>query len=360
MRIIYLCTMVDYIVVGLGLAGIAFCEQLEANRKSFQVFSDASQTSSVVAGGLYNPVILKRFTLAWNAKEQLELAMPFYQKIEERLNIKIDFKIPVLRRFASIEEQNMWFEAADKPQLNYFLSPKILKNKNQHLHADFGYGEVLYTGWLDTKLLLKCYKEHLLKKAQYTNASFNFEKLKMADDFVEYEGIKAKQIVFATGFGLHQNPYFSYLPLNGTKGELLTIKAPELKEPNVIKSSVFIIPLGADLYRIGATYKWKDKTNLPTQESKDELLEKLDSFLKCDYTVVDHVAGIRPTVADRRPLVGRHPKHANLYALNGFGSRGVMIAPMAAQQLFGAIEHQKPLHPEMDIARFTKKYFKGE
>jgi len=47
---------VDYIVVGCGLAGIAFCEQLLANNKSFVVFDDDSQKSSTVAGGLYNPV----------------------------------------------------------------------------------------------------------------------------------------------------------------------------------------------------------------------------------------------------------------------------------------------------------------
>ena len=68
--------MVDYLIVGLGLAGISFCEVLERNQKSFKVISDDSQTSSVVAGGLYNPVTLKRFTLAWKAKEQLDLAMP--------------------------------------------------------------------------------------------------------------------------------------------------------------------------------------------------------------------------------------------------------------------------------------------
>ncbi|NNE77833.1 MAG: FAD-dependent oxidoreductase, partial [Pricia sp.] len=60
--------MLDYLVVGLGLAGIAFCEQLEKGNKTFKVISDTSQTASLVAGGLYNPVILKRFTLAWRAK----------------------------------------------------------------------------------------------------------------------------------------------------------------------------------------------------------------------------------------------------------------------------------------------------
>ena len=90
--------------------------------------------------------------------------------------------------------------------------------------------------------------------------------------------------------------------------------------------------------------------------AKTELLGKLDTFLKCSYEVVKHVAGIRPTVTDRRPLVGQHPDYPRFYLLNGFGSRGVMIAPFAAQQLFQAIEAQIPVHPEMDIARFAQKY----
>jgi len=53
---------VDYIIVGLGLAGLSFAEELFQNNKSFMVFEDNSQKSSLVAGGVYNPVILKRFT----------------------------------------------------------------------------------------------------------------------------------------------------------------------------------------------------------------------------------------------------------------------------------------------------------
>ena len=68
----------DYIIVGLGLAGLSFAEQLIKAKKSFMVFEDSSQTSSLVAGGVYNPVILKRFTPVWNAKEQLKVALPFY------------------------------------------------------------------------------------------------------------------------------------------------------------------------------------------------------------------------------------------------------------------------------------------
>ena len=82
---------VDYIIVGLGLAGLAFAEELENSNKSFIVFEDNSQNSSMVAGGMYNPVILKRFTPVWNADQQLEIALPFYEKLEKKFNKKYDY-----------------------------------------------------------------------------------------------------------------------------------------------------------------------------------------------------------------------------------------------------------------------------
>lgn len=348
--------MLDYLVVGLGLAGISFCEQMESHNKSFLVFADDSQQASLVAGGLYNPVILKRFTLTWQARQQMQLIDQFYGSLEKKLEVQLDYKIPVLRRFASIEEQNKWFEATDKKDLDYFLSQKIQKNTNPCIEANLGYGEVKYTGRISTRTLLERYATFLIKKEMLKTEKFDYDQLKLKKGYFEYKSIQFKKLVFAEGFGLKNNPFFNYLPLNGTKGELLTIKAPDLKEDNVIKSSVFIIPLGDDLYRVGATYKWKDKTNLPTEASKEELLQKLNTFLKCGYKVVDHVAGIRPTVADRRPLVGAHPKYGNMYVLNGFGSRGVMIAPYASNQLYRAITLGEKLHPEMDVARYQSKF----
>lgn len=351
--------MLDYLIVGLGLAGVSFCEQLEKSGKTYKVISDTSQTSSIVAGGLYNPVILKRFTMAWMAREQLELTTSFYTSLEKKLEMKLNYKLPVWRRFASIEEQNLWFEACDKPRLEDFLSPKLLKNKNSGIDAPFGYGEVLGTGRIDTAGMISAYKTYLLSKDMLWQETFNFEALQTESEYATYKTIKAKRIVFAEGYGLKKNPLFKYLPMTSTKGEYLTIKAPDLNETCAIKSSIFLIPWEKDLYRVGATYKWKDITNLPTEESKSELIEKLNVLIKCDYEVVDQLAGIRPTVTDRRPLVGRHPIQENMFVLNGFGSRGVMIAPFASEQLLNFIERNEAVHPEMDIKRFTKKHFKN-
>ncbi|WP_111682488.1 NAD(P)/FAD-dependent oxidoreductase [Winogradskyella tangerina] len=344
---------VDYIIVGCGLASIAFCEQLRVHNKTFVVFDDNSQQSSIVAAGMYNPVILKRFSEVWKAKEQLDISIPVYNKIEDELDIKVDHKLQLLRRFSSIEEQNLWFSAADKPKLEPFLSTTLVKNTNEAVDAPYSFGEVLHAGRLDTEKFIESYKTLLRDSAILIEERFKYEELETALSCLQYADIRSHHIVFAEGYGLKNNPYFSHLPLNGTKGEVLTIRAPKLNLKAAIKSSVFIIPIGNDLYTVGSTYRWDDKTNAPTEAAKTELLSKLKTFIKYDFEVVKHVAGIRPTVKDRRPLVGQHPEYANVYVLNGLGTRGVMIAPYVADKLFQYIENNKPLDAEIDINRFS-------
>ena len=343
---------VDYIIVGCGLASIAFCEELRGNNKTFVVFDNNSQKSSIVAAGLYNPVILKRFSEVWKAKEQLNLAALLYSNIEKELDITVDYKLRILRRFTSIQEQNKWFSASDEPSLELFLSTQLVKNTNLAIDAPFGFGEVQHAGRLDTETLITNYKQFLKRINCFEEVTFEHQNIKFELGSIHYNGIKSQHIVFAEGFGVKENPYFKTIPLTGSKGEILTIKAPDLKIDYAIKSSVFVIPLGDDLYNVGSTYNNYDKSNTPTESAKEELISKLKTFLKCDFEVVSHIAGVRPTVKDRRPLIGRHPKYNNLYVLNGLGTRGVMIAPYVAKALYNFIEKGEFLDDEIDVNRF--------
>ena len=170
-----------------------------------------------------------------------------------------------------------------------------------------------------------------------------------------YFGRKPAAGFFAEGFGLHANPYFNQLPLDGTKGELFIIKAPDLDLDVIVNTSVFILPLGNDLFKVGATYNWKDKTDVPTEEGKNELVERIQEIIRCDFEIVSHFAGVRPTVRDRRPLVGTHAVHDRIHVLNGLGTRGVMLGPAMAKALYNAIENQISLNKEIDIQRFVNK-----
>ncbi|MBB1150065.1 MULTISPECIES: FAD-dependent oxidoreductase [unclassified Myroides] len=346
--------MVDYIVVGTGLAGIAFTEKLAQEGKTFIVIDAEERSSSLVAGGMYNPVVLKRFTDVWKVNEQLALADVFYPALEAKLQIKCWYPMDLYRRLASVEEQNNWFQAADRPNLSAFLSPEIEKKKIDGVDLSFGLGKVNATGYLETDDLIPAYRQYLSQIGCYKKESFDYDALVYTAEDVSYKGIHARNIVFAEGFGMLQNPFFNTLPLDGTKGELMIVKIPNLNCDFMLKAGVFLIPIGNDHYKLGATYNWEDKTDVPTAAGAAELLDGLRSFIDLDFEVIEHLAGVRPTVKDRRPLLGRSLESNRIYVLNGLGTRGVLLAPYLAEQLYNYIENNIALDENISIHRYKK------
>ena len=290
----------------------------------------------------------------WQATQQIELLREHYAFFEEFFQETLLEDLPVLRKFASVEEQNLWFEKSDKPSLQPYLDTQLLtKNPFQHVKATYGFGKVKDTGRVSVDKLLQLVMGYLEEQQYLLKETFQYNELTVLSSGYSYKDYTADTIVFCEGYGLTHNPYFNHLPLVGNKGELVTIYAEDLNVDAVVKSGCFIIPLGNHHYKIGATYNHVDKDQKPSERAKTELIEKLEKLINCTYTVVNHQAAIRPTTKDRRPLIGSHPKYKNMYVLNGLGTRGVMIGPFAAKNLFEHIEKQETLHPEMDIARFA-------
>ena len=236
-----------------------------------------------------------------------------------------------------------------------YLSTRLITKKYESIDSPFGYGEVLQTGYVDTALLLEKYKNYLITNQLFLEESFDYGLLQEETDGIRYKDIQAKHIIFAEGFGMHANPYFQHLPLDGTKGELLIIKAPLLDLDVILNTSLYILSLGNDLFKIGATYNWDDKTALPTEVGKNELVQRIKEIITCDFEIMEHHAGVRPTVKDRKPLIGTYEHHNSIHILNGLGTRGVMLGPAMAKALFENIEYQKPLDRFVDIKRFAKK-----
>ena len=344
--------LVDYIIVGAGLAGMSFAEKLIENNKKFVVFEDRSQCSSLVAGGMYNPVILKRFTPVWNAKEQLQFAGLFYPKLEDKFGRCYDQAINIKRIFKSVEEQNNWLIAGDHPALKEYMVPAIEPVDNKAVIAPYKAGRLINTGRIKVADLLRDYRKMLKDQHALVEETFIYDNVITWNDRIEYKDIRAQKIVFCEGNGLRFNPFFKDLPLNGTKGELISIYAPDLEVEEVIKSAVFIMPLGNDQYKIGATFNWSDKSNTPTPEGREELETKLKKVIRCNYEVIDHEAGVRPTTGDRRPLLGCHEQNNRLVVFNGLGTRGVMVAPLMASKLYNFLAHDQPLDKEISIERF--------
>ena len=169
---------------------------------------------------------------------------------------------------------------------------------------------------------------------------------------ISYKSISAQKIVFCEGHRLTNNPFFNYLPLMRTKGELITVKLEGLKVQELIKSNITLLPLGNDVYKVGATFNWDDKDELCSVKAKQDLLAKLKELVQVNPIVIKQDAGLRPTVKDRRALLGAHPNHENIVVFNGLGTRGLLISPYLALQLIEFMEKGVALDPEVDIKRY--------
>jgi glycine/D-amino acid oxidase-like deaminating enzyme len=141
------------------------------------------------------------------------------------------------------------------------------------------------------------------------------------------------------------------------KGETILVRAP-FEENIIVNRGVYIVPgLQQGEWRIGATYNFQDKAPGITAEAKTELEEKLNELMDIQYQCVSQEWGFRPTTPDRRPLLGRHPEQQALIIFNGFGTKGVSLAPYFSDVLLRWMENGIPLNKLVDIERYKSVYW---
>ena len=344
--------MIDYIIVGLGLSGISFCQKLKQNQKSFVVIDHGQQSASRVGSGLFNPIALKRTKPAWRGPQLMSMAIPLYKALEIDLGIQFVHHAPILKIMQQTADINDWHRSSAIADCKSYISHDVVQNTNTVITAPLGFGVVMNTGWIDTALLVDRYSLYLESKKALIKTAFDSNALQITKDGVRYGKIEAKYIVFTQGIGLVGNPRFSFIPLQKTKGELMIIECEDLQEKSIIHGGVFMIPLSNNRYRIGSTYNWRDQGEGPTTRARISLQTKLNKIISAPYLIISQSAGFRPTTPDRRPVIGVHPKFPQLAICNGMGSRGVLQAPFCAGLLYDHIENGTPIPQEINLNRF--------
>ena len=349
-------THYDFIIVGQGLAGsvLAF-HLLDTGYKILVIDNEQESTSSKVAGGLYNPVTGKRMVKSWLADELLEYGLPFYKNIEERFNEKIIYPIPLYRIFSSIEEQNHWMAKSASDEYKELIEVDIDYRKQPDIvNNNLGGFIVKNAGYLDVIHFLDIARNYFASTNSYVKLELDYSKLTVNETVIINDSYSADKIIFCEGFAGKYNPYFGYLPFQFSKGELLDVEIKNLERDTIVNGGVFILPHKNGRFKVGSTYFWDDETTLPTERGRSDLAEKLSAMLKTPYEVKNHVAGIRPTVNDRRPFLGFHKNNAKLGIFNGLGTKGVMLAPYFAKHFCEHIKNNTKLLKEVDICRYDK------
>lgn len=360
----------DYLIIGQGLAGTFFAHELDKNGHQFMMIDPDVHNASKTAAGMYNPVVLKRFSAVWQGQQQIATAKQTVTEIEQILAAKLaakteksaanlDYPMDIFRIFHDEAEKVTWTKKAANCELKGLLDTQFYPSFPSII-APLGLGRIISGGKIDVKSLLANYRTYLVNNRQILTEHLDYQRLSYQNGQWIYQGktitVAANKVVCCEGYGIKENPYFNGLPLKGNKGEVLIVKAPQLNLSAAIKSKVFIMPmteLGEAVYFVGATYNWTDKDTVPTVAAKQDLLVKLSQFVSGDIQVLSHQAGIRPTVTDRRPLLGQHAEQPQLYILNGLGTRGVMLGASMAKHLYQLTECQVSLPLAIDIRRFS-------
>ena len=130
------------------------------------------------------------------------------------------------------------------------------------------------------------------------------------------------------------------------------MQIPKFQNTHILNKQIFILPVGDELYRVGSTYEWSGLESEPDPSSRIFLEEKLQQIISLPYRVADHKAGVRPTIKDRRPVLGRHPDYPQLAYFNGLGTKGVMLAPYFSQQMAEFLTVDAPRNDEVLVERF--------
>lgn len=346
----------DFIIVGQGIAGTVLSWVLmQSGKKVLVVDPHEKQNSSEIALGIYNPVVFKRMTKSWKADEIIPAAEALYTEMENALGVKALHKDHILKVFSSKDERTFWEKKMNDGIAAAFMGETKEASAYTNFIADeLGSAVVHASGWLDTTKLLGAFREFLKEKNSFHAEKFGYEKLDTSGELLQWNGISCERIIFCEGSYATQNPFFKNLPFVLTKGEMLTIRIPGFKAENSISKGVYLLHQQDDVFKVGATYEWDDLTEMPTEKGKAVLLQKLEKVLKVPFEVIHHEAAIRPTVKDRRPLIGLHAADKRIGIFNGMGTKGVMLSPFFAKQFAAHIENGLPLDEEADIKRFDK------
>jgi len=340
------------LIVGAGLAGCSLAHHLRKRNVQVALLHNGINASSMIAAGIINPIVFRRTTLSWRIAELLPFAKTFYQEQEHLFSTSFYHEVPIRRLFAHEQERTLWEEKQTKPEFRPYLKPLSEDDLNFKSESNtFGTGVVLNSSVVQTKVFLEANWRFLENEGVLKHQSFDYAQLDPVT--ATYNNETFDFIVFAEGKDGKYNPWFSYLPLSQTKGEVLTLTFNQLSTTESLNRKCFLMPLPNGTFKAGSTYVWDTDDTIPTDGGKAQILQNLLSVTNEIPEVVEHEAGVRPTVTDRRPLIGKHPDFQKLVVANGLGTKGFMIAPLVMKELADHLLDGNELHQESNIERFS-------
>jgi glycine oxidase len=348
----------DYIIVGQGVAGSALAVQLLRQRKKILVIDQPAQNrASLKAAGLFNPVTGKKMSKTWMADTIFPYLHRFYSDVEQLTGVRFFYPMPVYRPFLTIEEQNEWMGRSAEPSLQAYIGQVFTSPGVAGAHDAFGGLMLSQGGYIDTVAYMQAVRGWVERDGLYQEAVFDEAAVTTSATGVNYGPWHARYLVLCQGH--LRGKWFDWLPIRPLKGETLVVRSG-FDATCILNRGVYVVPsANGQEFKVGATYDFQQTEGGITAAARAELEEKLGAVLAAGFETLGQDWGVRPTVPDRRPIMGLHPEEKNIAVFNGMGTKGISLAPYFSEILLRSLENGEGLRNDVDVSRYKSVYWKA-
>lgn len=321
-------------IVGMGLAGALAAWEFLKRGVGVTAWDDTTgDTSSNVAAGMITPITGQRLKPTWRGEELMGIAQQTYTSIEHHYGIVLQRHWTLRRVFRDAAMQEWFRRRFDGGEFDAYGVTEIPAGEYDGVRYPYGgmkHGNVLT---IDIPSLVRAVRSSV--------------------EWTSNPG-PTSAIIDCTGYRALNDPLWSWLPIEPSKGEILDVTIPGLGLEEILTNGTWILPVGNDRYRIGATHDWDDHDPQPTEQARAYLLESAKRMISQEIIVADQRSALRPSTKFKRPLVGHHPHDHQRYTLNGLGTKGALQGPYAATQLAACVLDGIEPDEEINVSRWYR------
>jgi len=355
----------DILIFGAGIAGLSTA--YAANMAGFKTaVIDQNNPGSGASGtpiALVNPATGRKAKKTWNAEVCLTYTKQLLEKIaifsENRFFIENGVIRPALDKKLAEGMYNTFIQSTwSEGWVEWLAEEEII--------ARFPGLKCINGGVWVPKALTVSMNEFILALYQYLKTRgvvFFLNRRFQTDSGVPFIAscdsinIEADIVIHCIGKEMVDHPDWKLLPLHPVKGQTLKLKLSECLQFKSSVSSLGYIAQSPNNDRtivLGSTYEHQFDHLQPDTNGEKYLMNRLHKTLPDIYDYCQERtgwAGVRVTVPDKKPVVGKHPEIDNLYTLTALGSKGLILGPFLGKLLIDFITDQGRIPDIFSIER---------
>ncbi len=331
---------VDFIIVGQGIAGTLISFELMRHGKSVLVIDQLkSDSSSLIAGAVLNPVVFKGRKNDPERTGQIKIAVDVYEAISKQIQISFLKKTTLIRFADSAEELSAFRENISKAGVEKEMNSDISKEIEKYFIDSQSSVSVSPVWKVDNGLLLSTWRKFLLQNQLLREEIFEYANCKISKEEVIYKDICSEKIIFCEGVGVKNNPFINSDSFIPNRGDVLILFIPGLQTEIIFQKEYRLIPMNDELFWLGSNYRWSFENLKPDAEWRINAEPLLKQWIKLPFKVEHHLVAERPTTSGQQVFATNISGYKNAFWLNGLGTRGFTIAPAIIQSWLPRLLH---------------------